>query len=131
MFGDILKQLRLSNKMTQSHLAEKLRISSSTIGMYEQNRRSPDMETLDKIAELFNVSTDYLLGRPNSIDNKKILSSVSDDSVLLEFTRTLMERKSMQLLFEQVKSLPDADILKIIKIIKAIEDDEQNGSEEN
>ena len=62
MIGDMIKELRLSSKYTQEDLAQKLKISKSTIGMYEQNRRSPDLDTLVKISKIFNVSTDYLLG---------------------------------------------------------------------
>lgn len=62
MIGDIIKELRLSSKYTQEDLAQKLKISKSTIGMYEQNRRSPDLDTLVKISKIFSVSTDYLLG---------------------------------------------------------------------
>ena len=58
----MIKELRLSSKYTQEDLAQKLKISKSTIGMYEQNRRSPDLDTLVKISKIFNVSTDYLLG---------------------------------------------------------------------
>lgn len=62
VIGDIIKELRLSSKYTQEDLAQKLKISKSTIGMYEQNRRSPDLDTLVKISKIFSVSTDYLLG---------------------------------------------------------------------
>lgn len=57
-----LKSLRESRKMTQQELSRALQISPSAIGMYETGRRSPDYETLKKIARLFNVSVDYLLG---------------------------------------------------------------------
>lgn len=65
VLGDIIKTLRLSNHYTQEDLAQKLKISKSTIGMYEQNRRSPDLETLLKLSDIFQVSTDYLLGKQN------------------------------------------------------------------
>ena len=61
MNGRKLKSLRENNGLLQKELADKLNISPSTIGMYEQNRREPDNETLKKIAEYFKVSTDYLL----------------------------------------------------------------------
>lgn len=60
MFGDILKQLRKRNQMTQGDLANALKISRSTIAMYETDVRNPDHETMLQISELFNVSMDYL-----------------------------------------------------------------------
>ena len=69
MFAKRLKELRIDAGLKQSELAQKLDISPSTIGMYEQGRRSADQETLLKISDLFDVSTDYLLGRTNVRNN--------------------------------------------------------------
>ncbi|MBR3366318.1 MAG: helix-turn-helix transcriptional regulator [Lachnospiraceae bacterium] len=61
-FGEKLKALRKEQDLTQDDLAEKLGISRSAVGMYEQGRREPDFEILDNAAELFNVSIGYLVG---------------------------------------------------------------------
>lgn len=63
MFAKRLKNLREIKGYNQERLAKVLGLSSSTIGMYEQSRRQPDHDTLVKIAEFFDVSIDYLLGR--------------------------------------------------------------------
>ena len=62
-FQYILKNLRTSNSLTQDELSKSLKISRSTIGMYEKGAREPDFETLESIADFFNVDIDYLLGR--------------------------------------------------------------------
>lgn len=62
-FNIMLKSLRTSKGMTQDQLAKVLKISRSTIGMYEKGDREPDYETLESIADFFNVDIDYLLGR--------------------------------------------------------------------
>lgn len=62
-FNIVLKSLRTSNGMTQDQLAKVLKVSRSTIGMYEKGDREPDYETLEAIADYFNVDVDYLLGR--------------------------------------------------------------------
>ena len=64
-FGERLKQLRKEHNLTQEALAEKLLTVRSTINKYEKNTRKPEYETLIKIADLFNTTTDYLLGRTN------------------------------------------------------------------
>lgn len=61
MNGDKLRKLRTDRKLLQEELGKKVGVSASTIGMYEQNRREPDNNILKKIADYFNVSTDYLL----------------------------------------------------------------------
>lgn len=60
MLGEKIRKLR-GNNMTQRELAKRLGISPSAVGMYEQNRREPDLETLKKIADLFDVTLDSLL----------------------------------------------------------------------
>lgn len=77
------RNLRKKNNLLQSDIAEKLNVSTSTIGMWEQGRNQPDNESLIKIANLFNVSTDYLLDNDLkdvnvSEDNKKLVQSLVD-----------------------------------------------------
>ena len=62
-FGMRLKQLRTENKMTQTELGKKLNVTKASVSGYENGTRNPDQESLVKIAEIFNVSTDYLLGK--------------------------------------------------------------------
>lgn len=64
-FQNVLKSLRKSQGLTQDELAKILKISRSTVGMYENGSREPDYETLESIADFFNVDIDYLLGRTN------------------------------------------------------------------
>lgn len=63
MFPQILKELRKSRKLNQASLAEALDMSQATITFWENGKRMPDIEMLCKIADYFNVTTDYLLGR--------------------------------------------------------------------
>lgn len=61
-FGARLKQLRTNKGMKQSELGELLSVSHVSISGYENETRSPDPDTLAKIAEIFDVSVDNLLG---------------------------------------------------------------------
>lgn len=63
MFGQRLRELRVQNGYTQETLSEKIGVSSKTIGIWERGTREPPLATVDKLANIFNVSTDYLLGR--------------------------------------------------------------------
>lgn len=62
-FQTVLKSLRTERGLTQDELSKALKVSRSTIGMYENGSREPDYETLESIADFFNVDIDYLLGR--------------------------------------------------------------------
>lgn len=63
IFAKRLKDLRESSGMSQSDLARALHVDRTTVAGYEICRRFPDAETMCAIADLFNVSVDYLLGR--------------------------------------------------------------------
>lgn len=61
MFGERLKRLRTKKKMRQEDVAKNLGIARTTYAMYEQNSREPDFDILQKLADFFEVTTDYLL----------------------------------------------------------------------
>ena len=76
-FGNILKKIRQDNNMTQEELAKKINTSRSNIANYENNKNMPSIDILNKLSKLFNVSTDYLLGKsdirnPEEVKNSKI-----------------------------------------------------------
>lgn len=61
--GVRITELRKQAGMSQFQLAKVLDIATSTLGMYETGKREPSLKVLNKIADYFDVSTDYLLGR--------------------------------------------------------------------
>lgn len=75
----IIKELRknvineFGKKISQEDLAKALKVSRSTIAMWETDGSVPDIASLQALADFFNVSTDYLLGREdkNSYSNKE------------------------------------------------------------
>ena len=76
MLGTRIKLLREELGLKQEELAKKLSVSPSAIGMYERDLREPNNELTLKIANFFNVSIDYLLGKTNlrssdGTENKK------------------------------------------------------------
>jgi len=62
-FKSRLKELREEAELTQIELAKKLRMSNGAVGNYEAGKRKPRMEDMETIADFFNVSLDYLVGR--------------------------------------------------------------------
>ena len=78
-FGARLKQLRLESNLTQAELADKLSLGESTISFYESSKREPDYETLQRFADFFLVSVDYILGRTNVRKQPEILAAHRSD----------------------------------------------------
>ena len=60
-----LKDLRKSRKLTQSQFADMMGVSQATVTFWENGKREPDLATVVKLADFYDVSTDYLLGRDN------------------------------------------------------------------
>ena len=60
--GDKLKTLRLERKLTQKQLADRIGLAVSAVSSYESGVRYPSYDVLIKLARIFHVSTDYLLG---------------------------------------------------------------------
>lgn len=63
MFSKRLIELRNREKLTQKELAAKLNLGRGALSLYEIGQREPDLQTIKNMADYFNVSTDYLLGR--------------------------------------------------------------------
>ena len=68
LIGLRIKTMRQSRKMTQADLARAINQSQSSITMYECGRREPDFETLEALADVFNVSLPSIVGDENEYE---------------------------------------------------------------
>ena len=80
MLNERIKQLSLSYKLHQVEFGKKLGVTKQCVSNWENNNIQPSVDMLVKIAELFSVTTDYLLGR----DEKKYLdiSGLTDSQIV-------------------------------------------------
>ena len=90
--GNRLKDLRIENRKTQEQVAKDLGTTKATIGRYELGIRDPKTDILNSLADYFNVTTDYLLGRTN---NKK-LNSKDEKSIQKDLKDIINDFKSGQ-----------------------------------
>lgn len=74
--GEKIRRLRLEQELSQKDLAEKLEVSRQAIAKWETNRGIPDIDNLKRIAQLFQVSIDYLVNDQEPIDNHLIKQSI-------------------------------------------------------
>ena len=101
-FKNRLKELRVDKGITQKQMAEYLGMVEQAYQMYEYGKREPNHETTMKLADLFEVSVDYLLGRVNFWYNKEgritvkvlpdILGLGTTDEELAEIERKAKEK---------------------------------------
>ena len=98
-FSHRLKELRQEKGISQKDLAEELGMARTTIANYEQDTRFPDQRTLCKIADFFNISLDYLLGRidvpinaqSSSSDNLLDITQFTEDNSYIDLANEYME----------------------------------------
>lgn len=78
-FGDKLKALRTSQKMTQQQLADRIGVAKSVVSYYESGDRYPSYDVLVKISRVFHASTDYLL----DVQKEKVIdvTGLSDEDI--------------------------------------------------
>ena len=91
--GKRIRSLRQEYRMTQTQLGERLSVGKTTISNYENENSFPDNDVLVKLSEIFNVSTDYLLGTSN-IRNRSILTPKDERDI----------SKTLDILMEQIEN---------------------------
>ena len=86
--GSKIIQLRKELNLSQSQLAQKIGVSRTIVGNYERNSNSPSIEILLKMAKVFNVSVDFIIGESQlSSYDKEILKRIEDIEKLDEETK--------------------------------------------
>lgn len=96
-FGDRLRTLRTGKGLSQMDFSKQIRISKSSVNMYERGEREPSFETLEAIADYFNVDMDYLLGKSDTVRQSPVpptapLALSSSEQDLIHKFRQLDDR---------------------------------------
>lgn len=103
MLGARIAALRRDQGLSQAELAQRLRISPSAVGMYEQGRREPSVEIVVALAGEFRVSTDYLLtGRPGPGEESSVLAMLSSR---LDAVQSQVKRRADALSRQEITAL--------------------------
>ena len=98
-FKDRLKELRISKGWSQDVLADKLQITRSAIGNYEQGKRIPEYEQLEAIADLFNVDMKYLMGKQ---DVRKLQLDLLELTGIELEPRTVLSAKDRKIIKQEM-----------------------------
>ncbi|WP_051541085.1 helix-turn-helix domain-containing protein [Ruminococcus albus] len=103
-----LKQLREERKLSQKDVANKLNIPPTTYSGYENNKREPNSEMLINLADFFNCSIDYLIGRSNERINDSVLDKVFEfDNDLLEDSVNIYDARRTQIYRDSNMNIKD------------------------
>lgn len=117
LFNERLRELRQNKGLSQSQLAEALNISKSAISMYELGRREPDLETLEGIADFFNVDINYLLGKEDG-------SMYYLDPEAAEIAQEVQARPELKILFDASRKVSADDLELVINMVDRLKKNE-------
>lgn len=109
IFGDRLKQLREEKGYSQQELAEMINVSRSSVGMFEQGTREPNFETLEAIADVFNVDLDYIFGRTNVKRCVPITDNTLSTNKINDTYTSGLSTKTIKLI-EKLEGLPEKNV---------------------
>lgn len=117
-FGDMLSELRHDRNLTQAELALEIYVTPGTISNYESNVHYPDVEKLKQLADFFNVTTDYLLGRSRCSLSPAILEQKISDgrswSEIIKDVQSLSPSRQRTLLL-MLNDMKTATIIETLK----------------
>ncbi|WP_404978129.1 helix-turn-helix domain-containing protein [Bacillus licheniformis] len=117
--GKRLKEARERCGLSQKQAAQKLNITNKALSTYERDFRDPDTGTLKRLAELYNVSTDYLLDRkPNK--TSKLDETVNEALEELKNEETLLFMKNDEEIDEETARLIKQALINGIKYVDAM-----------
>lgn len=117
-FKDMLKYLRSRSGLSQQELADKLGLGKSTISMYEVGKREPDFETLEKIADFFNVDMNFLLGKTSDEPDQYYF-----DDEAREMAQFMYDNPDYKVLFDASRKVKKEDLELVLKLIDKFKDE--------
>ena len=100
MFRIQLKKLRENSGLSQYSFAAELGVAQSTIGGWESGTREPNLSTLNRIADYFGVTVDYLLGRPSAPAQggaQQVYNDISSEALLIARAYDLADVRTRQI----------------------------------
>ena len=113
MISEIIKNIRKSENLTAKQLSLKLNVSASLIYEWEHGRSNPSLDDIVKIANIFNVSTDYLLGleddfgikTENNVVKKILSEEITKEEIEMIKKIRLMDNYSQTYIKAQIDAL--------------------------
>lgn len=117
-FANVFKDLRIKSGLTQQEMADKLKISRSSIGMYENGEREPSFELLEIIADYFNVDMNYLLGKKELAEHIPQGYYLNEDA--RDMAQFVFQNPEYKILFDASRKVKKEDIQFVKEMIDRV-----------
>ena len=102
-----IKEFRIAKNLTQKELGKIIGCNQTSIGKYERGELEPNLELLNKFADIFEVSIDYLVGREDDFGNVNVDASLSNEETELIKNFRLLDDVQRRALSRTAKSFAD------------------------
>ncbi len=122
-FNETLKKLRIEKKLTQEELAQATGLSRSAIGMYESGSREPNFETLEILADFFNVDMNTLLDRNQAKQGYYLNPEAA------KMAQEVYDNPGMRILFDAAKNVSAEDLKAAAELISRMKKKEEHDDE--
>lgn len=122
-FNETLKKLRIEKKLTQEELAQATGLSRSAIGMYESGSREPNFETLEILADFFNVDMNTLLSKAQAKQGYYLNPEAA------KMAQALYDNPGMRILFDAAKNVSAEDLKAAAELISRMKKKEEHNDE--
>ena len=109
IFAEVLHRIRTEKEMTQRQLADILHVDRSTIAYWESGRRTPDIDTINRISEDLDIDVSVLLSAASASAGTPVVIAVDDEKPILSDTLSVLNR-----------ALPDAQVRGFTKPSEAV-----------
>lgn len=83
MIGQTIRDLRKEKRVSQTELAKIVGVSQTTVTAWETGKAEPSSSAVSNLADYFNVTTDYLLGRPEKKEKQNV--ELTDDDIIMTY----------------------------------------------
>ena len=107
-FANVFRQLRIQNGLTQQEMADRLGISRSSIGMYENGEREPGFELLSQIADYFHVDMNHMLGKKSFSETAEQSYYLNEDARAM--AQFMFNNPEYKVLFDASRKVKKEDI---------------------
>ncbi|MBO8172075.1 MAG: helix-turn-helix transcriptional regulator [Bacillaceae bacterium] len=124
--GENIKFLRERENWYQRELADRLNISRSTLAKYETGERVPDLHTLIKMADIFDISLDNLVGRPYQMENilrevQKLYQSEEEvDQEMMEMIAWIQRNRKLKDVLKELSRKPRDEQNRLISALEVL-----------
>jgi len=125
-FHERLRELRIQKGFSQQDLADRIDQTKQNVSQYERGVRRPNMDKLQELCDIFNVSMDYITGKedvtPRLVDSDGImaLEIFSKNSEVERIAKEIYKKHELMVLFDAARGSDPEDVLLVAKFLNRI-----------